>query len=552
MDPLTQISTRITPQTSAARAEQVPNNAGGHVFAIADVDRIRRFLTLGTEGTYYASAKDVTLDNAKVVLDWAAHRPKELVDLVVSISAAGRAPKNNPALLALAAAAGSEDWEGSRYALDNLNKVARTGTHLFLFAQYVQQFRGWGRGLRRAVGNWYESKSVEDLAYQLLKYRQRDGWTHRDLLRLSHPLSGSYIRNGLYQYATHGTHELGYPGGLVDAFEAAKDASIPELVDLIKMFPLSWEMLPTAALDSIAVWIALIAKGMPLTALMRQLPRLTRLGVFKHTDTLRRVVVDLTSPAKLAKARIHPVNVLVAQRTYASGRSARGDGEWTPDRHITDALDAAFYAAFGTVEPAGKRTLIGLDVSGSMGAQISGLPISAREASAALALVQLATEPDADIVGFTGGRIGGFGNIGQWVSPYGYQGNTPPPAAYGPLTELNISPRQRLDDVVRYVSGLPFGTTDCALPMTWALEQGRQYDTFVIYTDNETYAGLIHPFQALKRYRERTGIDAKLIVVGMTSTGFSIADPSDPGMLDVAGFDSAVPNLISDFSRGDV
>jgi 60 kDa SS-A/Ro ribonucleoprotein len=63
---------------------------------------------------------------------------------------------------------------------------------------------------------------------------------------------------------------------------------------------------------------------------------------------------------------------------------------------------------------------------------------------------------------------------------------------------------------------------------------------------------LIHPFQALKRYRERTGIDAKLIVVGMTSTGFSIADPSDPGMLDVAGFDSAVPNLISDFSRGDV
>jgi 60 kDa SS-A/Ro ribonucleoprotein len=187
-----------------------------------------------------------------------------------------------------------------------------------------------------------------------------------------------------------------------------------------------------------------------------------------------------------------------------------------------------------------------------MGAQISGLPISAREASAALALVQLATEPDADIVGFTGGRIGGFGNIGQWVSPYGYQGNTPPPAAYGPLTELNISPRQRLDDVVRYVSGLPFGTTDCALPMTWALEQGRQYDTFVIYTDNETYAGLIHPFQALKRYRERTGIDAKLIVVGMTSTGFSIADPSDPGMLDVAGFDSAVPNLISDFSRGDV
>jgi len=32
----------------------------------------------------------------------------------------------------------------------------------------------------------------------------------------------------------------------------------------------------------------------------------------------------------------------------------------------------------------------------------------------------------------------------------------------------------------------------------------------------------------------------------------SIADPSDAGMLDIAGFDSAAPNLITDFSRGDV
>jgi 60 kDa SS-A/Ro ribonucleoprotein len=97
---------------------------------------------------------------------------------------------------------------------------------------------------------------------------------------------------------------------------------------------------------------------------------------------------------------VHPVNVLVVQRTYASGRSARSSGEWTPTRKVTDALDAAFYAAFGAVEPAGTRTLLAVDVSGSMAAQISGLPLTAREASAALALVQLATEPSATAVGF--------------------------------------------------------------------------------------------------------------------------------------------------------
>ncbi|MFT4217086.1 MAG: hypothetical protein QM619_07870 [Micropruina sp.] len=60
----------------------------------------------------------------------------------------------------------------------------------------------------------------------------------------------------------------------------------------------------------------------------------------------------------------------------------------------------------------------------------------------------------------------------------------------------------------------------------------------------------MHPHQALWAYREKTGIAAKLVVVGMTATGFSIADPDDAGMLDIAGFDAAVPNLITEFARG--
>jgi 60 kDa SS-A/Ro ribonucleoprotein len=74
---------------------------------------------------------------------------------------------------------------------------------------------------------------------------------------------------------------------------------------------------------------------------------------------------------------------------------------------------------------------------------------------------------------------------------------------------------------------------------------------FVVYTDSETWAGAIHPAQALRRYREQMGIAAKLIVVGMTSNGFSIADPEDAGMLDVVGFDTAVPQVMADFAVAD-
>jgi len=538
MDALSAISTRTTPQTERADARQVPNSAGGYGFRVGDDARIHRFLTLGTEGgTYYTSEHELTKDTASVVLRSARERGSWLVERIVEISTAGRAPRQNPAIFALAATAGLGDDDGRKAALAALPAVCRTGTHLFLFAGYVEQFRGWGRGLRRAVGNWYLWRDVDDVAYQVVKYRQREGWTHRDLLRLAHPKASADDRRALFDWITHDVEIGGAP--LIRAFVRAQAATeVSVWVELIQNNRLSWEMLPDAALSEPAVWHALIEKGMPQTALMRQLPRLTRLGVLTGS-TRTRVAEQLASPALLRKGRVHPVNVLIAQRTYASGESARGDSTWSPERRIVDALDAAFYAAFRTIEPAGKRTLIALDVSGSMGARISGLPLTCREASAALALVMLATEPDADVAGFTSSTT----SVRSINRGLGYM------VASG-ISPLPLSPRQRLDDAVRSIANLPFGGTDCALPMLWADGNSRKYDTFVILTDNETWAGSMHPHQALRQYRERSGINARLVVVGMTATDFSIADPQDPGSLDVAGFDSAVPNLIADFSRG--
>jgi 60 kDa SS-A/Ro ribonucleoprotein len=541
-DPLMQVSTRHTPQSQKADVRQVPNSAGGFTFTVGRTARLRRFLTLGTDGgTYYTSERDITQANAGVVLGWAREDATALTAQVVAVSSAGRAPRNNPALFALAAAASLGDETGRKAALGALPLVARTGTHLFIFARYVQQFRGWGRGLRRAVGDWYLGKDVSDIAYQALKYRQREGWTHRDMLRLSHP-AGEGAHRALFDWICGREADLaGLP--LVQAFVRAQAATTPhQWCELVAANPaLSWEMLPDAALTDVTVWRALIGNGMPQTALMRQLPRLTRLGVLTPMSAITGAVASqLADRERLTRARVHPVNVLVALRTYAGGRSARGDGEWKPVPAITDALDAAFYAAFAAVEPAGKRTMLALDVSGSMTQAVSGLPISCREASAALALVTAATEPQTVVTGFTssGHGYGRYG--GRWGG-----GDTG-------LSVLDISPRQRLDDAIRKVSALPFGGTDCALPMLAALQQGMEIDHFTIYTDNETWAGSVHPHQALRDYREKTGIAARMSVVGMTATDFTIADPDDPGTLDVAGFDSAVPALLADFARGDI
>jgi len=93
------------------------------------------------------------------------------------------------------------------------------------------------------------------------------------------------------------------------------------------------------------------------------------------------------------------------------------------------------------------------------------------------------------------------------------------------------------------------GGTDCALPMVWARRNQLRVSALVTYTDGETWAGNIHPAQALRQYRDEFVGNAKAVVVGMTSNGFTLADPNDRGMLDVVGFDTSVPAVISDFVR---
>ena len=201
-----------------------------------------------------------------------------------------------------------------------------------------------------------------------------------------------------------------------------------------------------------------------------------------------------------------------------------------------DALDAAFYATFGNVEPCGKPVLLALDVSGSMAASnIAGSCISAREGSAAMALITEATEPEHEILAFSVPERGGYGGM--------HGGGEPG------ITRVTISSRMRLVEVIKVIEKIPMGGTDCALPMLWAAHNKLNVSGFVTYTDSETWAGNIHPAQALRQYRSEFVGDAKAVVVGMTSNGFTLADPNDRGMLDVVGFDTSVPAVIADFVR---
>jgi 60 kDa SS-A/Ro ribonucleoprotein len=248
---------------------------------------------------------------------------------------------------------------------------------------------------------------------------------------------------------------------------------------------------------------------------------MTSIGFIAPMSRAAKLVHErLENVDEIRKARLHPLQILIALRTYQKGHGDKGSLAWQPERRVSDALDAAFYLAFKAVEPTGKRYLLGIDVSGSMSDDLSGLPISAREGACAMAMITAATEAEHHFFGFS-----------------------------DKFVPLLISPRQRLDDVCEYTRRLPSGGTDCALPMLYATQRKIPVDVFCIYTDSETWFGNVHPTQALQAYRQKTGIPAKLVVCGMISNRFTIADPKDAGQMDVVGFDTTTPSVISDFAR---
>lgn len=547
------VSRKQTPQSRKIPGKkQVENNAGGFVFEVDDWTRLNRFLILGSEGgSYYVGERKLTLDNTECLVRLLENSGKEAVNTIVEISQSGRAPKNDPAIFALAVATSVPN--AAPHALNSLHLVCRTGTHLFQFLEEVQHLRGWGRALKRAVSNWYTKKQPDNLAYQLVKYQQRNGWSHRDALRLASPRLDKTLFKNKKDYDSmkailrwvvdkdnFGPREVerhshkGYTAkygrvdqtllpltilGLQEAM-SKPDATPREAVRIIEDYKLPREAIPTQWQNHKEVWEALL-EDMPLTAMIRNLGNMTKNGLLQvGSSATSKVIKKLQDTDYLKKSRVHPVTILMALKTYNQGRGFLGKGSWVTVPKIVEALDDAFYASFKYVEPTGKRWMIGVDVSGSMCSPVANSGMTCCEGATAMALVTAHTEEDY--------YLGRFNT--------GFQ-------------QLNFNKKTSLDSALRYTSSINGGGTDCALPMTFALKNKLKIDVFSVITDSETWFGSIHPIQALQEYRNKMGIPAKLIVTAMVSNNFSIADPDDAGMMDVVGFDSSVPEIMSNFAR---
>jgi hypothetical protein len=673
------------PQTCKLNIDQVLNCSGGYVWQLTPTEHVGRYLVLGGAkdmGNYYKQADEVSHECALSVLQMVrspdASQFVQLCDLLKAVSIGGRAPKQEPVLLSVAAAiVFAKNAQEKEIAFKTAKACIRIPTHMFMLAGFVRDLsmakpenkgKGWGAGFRRTMAHYYLSHTGRDLAFHMTKYQNREGWTHADMIRMLHINPATLADDGarlmfdyvMMKYArkpktpsektlatlasqkvaivpnpfkpltkaefveklnaistpqiptsasiaarpaiaapapaqktgsqTVASKVAGFVSALTsvmpssasaakpvaaaakpavedDTFvvisgeddeagsssqkkkgssqsqlqqvafllkhlhgihEAGEKKDIPLACALIRSGRLVREHIPTTLFGSKEIWLTLL-ETMPLEALLRNLGKLTQIGV--AAEKHREIVVRLTNQAEVLKARIHPIKVLIASKIYTNGCGDSGSLTWTPNVYIGVALTDLFRISYGAVTPTGKRIMLGIDVSGSMGSAVLGSKVlTCRDASIAMALLYLETETNVSAVAFS---------------------NT--------LTDL-LAPSSRnrltrgmtLQQALAATHGMNFSSTDCVLPIQHAIKHNLQIDAFIVITDNETYAPNEHPQNALVRYRQLTGIQAKLIVLGMTGNCFTIVDPTDRNTLNLAGFDTSTPEIASMFMRGEI
>jgi len=448
---------------------------------------------------------------------------------------------------------------------------------------------GWGRMRRKGISKFYsdEKKEASRLLYLLTKYKQRSQWSHKQVLTYSHPkMKGedSQAKNLVLRYCTRGyekveaeLNELAAKPGISDVVSEViayikvihavsqlspdTEGDEDKLLDYLKTYGIRTqakefisefpggemienkegkkspiqivrEHLPTGFLKSRKVWEALLI-DMPMTAMIRNLGKMSSMGMFDEgSPNVDIVKKALNNTKRLQSARVHPMKVLIAMQVYSTGKGDKGSLTWNVNQDIVNALNAAFYKSFRTPEigqnfKTDKKFMLCLDISGSMtsGGCVGCPTMSPALASVAMAMVTWNIEDDVDLMAFG--------------------------SSFMDMTSV-LKKEMTIEQAMAASQGIRMGGTDCSLPMTYAKEKKKDVDCFIVYTDSETNCNRISPMTALRMYNQDRNRDAKLIVCGMQVNGFTIADPNDRNALDVVGFDAGVPDVMSNFARGDM
>ncbi|XP_033339010.2 RNA-binding protein Ro60 [Megalopta genalis] len=532
--------------------------------------RLSRFLYVGKEYLDYQPGNWFVHNyflakNVPSIEELAENAEKQLVPVEIIIKAfeSNLVPNPETLVFALAVCCRQMKSESLRHqAYATVNKICASPQHFILFIKFASQIskqkelnssgsskNGWGQGFRKAVNNWYLSKTPIELAKCVTRYKGRYGWKHKDIIKLSHPVPNTPGGEIVLKYIVRGLDEI-------EMQKYAEDTRFTEIIEYIKnvedfkhcrddvraaglleMHNLTLDHVPGHLLKSKEIWDVLIS-SMNLNLLLANLQRIHNLELLKsNTLTVTKIIDQIVNESNIARDKVHPALVFVTIRDYEnSGKPLSYEKRKIkeqfykplpdpprPNPKIVDALYKMLDLSFHHVQATGLRYMITINMNKVMletHTWRSG-NVNGAEAGCMIALALLRCEKNV--------TVSIFKNVG--------------------VLTVSIDKNAPFDQAFTHLRHMPVGNVNLGKPISWAALQNNKYDVFInvvdrIFEKSDTFE------EALQAYRTKMQLpNVKLINCAVCSSSTTYKEERDNNILTIHGFDASVPVVIQAFAK---
>lgn len=529
---------------------------------------VRRFLCLGSKDNVYrsnAQHSKFSRNDVPFIERLIADRGIEVLDWINDVSVNNKACRQEPTMFAYAFCMVHGDEDVKNYGYQMLSNICRIPTHLFQFQNYCEELNmqknnksGWGRRHRMGISKWYNNfaDKAPKLAHLVTKYKKRSKWNHRDIVRLAHVKPQNERIRTILKFIVN--KEMDDVITLHDSLKiddrddkivkeqkeqhtevkkflrAVVDAKNCEdkmqLIELITEHGLAREHIPNSFLSEKEVWRVLL-RTMPLTAMIRNIGKMTQLGIFEdeHASFFVNLVREKMNSEVLQKAKVHPMKILFALKQYNEGKGDQCRLDWRPSHAITTIFEKAFIDSVRLQPRTDKRYLLAVSVSGEMNKKLVGSPLTASEAAGAMVHTIVKQNDRVETLLFKN-------NLER---PY----------------ISTINPDDNLNSIKRKLDILSSSKGHHINFSTWARDNNN-FDVIMIFTDTLKGEGDSRVAEPFDYFCQSHGVGAPnhvRVIVAMTgkpSDQVDDVEPRDGQTLHVIGFDPSTPQIINSFISG--
>ena len=342
-----------------------------------------------------------------------------------------------------------------------------------------------------------------------------------DIVKMVHPKPKDEAREALFGYFIGRDYAFDALPVAARSFEAYKKGESREVPDV------PFQMLTALGLGT-AEWTA-IARRAPWQMTRMNLNTFARHSVFGQPGMPELIAERLRDPAKIAKARVFPYQLMVAYTMAVANADI--------PQIVCNALQDAMEIATANVPEFPGKVYVFPDISGSMHSAVTGYR---RGATTAVRCIDVAALVSATVL---------RKNPGAEVIPFESK-----------VVKVRLNPLDSVMTNAEKLAKLPCGGTNCSAPLEFLNQRQAQGDLVIYVSDSESWIDAPHygrfggsATQTMKewaRFRQRNP-EARMVCIDIQPYG-TVQTKERTDILNVGGFSDQVFEVISEFARGEL